>query len=261
VAERLGLEPRRPFLDNTLAGCRLTNSPHLSEQTLIGLADTDRTCALLVRSQVLFQTELRRDMIWRKERDSPARDTGPLDHKLSRPCGPSRFEYAPFSRSGILPLIWRPLTASNRQPSVLETDALPIELRGHGGCGKNRTCDGRLIKTVLYQLSYTTKTWRRDRDSNPGAASLRPSAFQAAPIDLSGISPLMGCLRVAAAFTPGATQIPAARFLPCAVGLGPARPVFRDRKTGGNRLVPTCNRFRDPTVFKTVPGAGRDRLP
>ena len=33
--------------------------------------------------------------------------------------------------------------------------------------------------------------WRRDRDSNPGAAFLQPSAFQAAPLGLSGTSPVV----------------------------------------------------------------------
>ncbi len=38
---------------------------------------------------------------------------------------------APLGHSGILIRVWRTLTASNREPLVLETNALPIELRIH----------------------------------------------------------------------------------------------------------------------------------
>ena len=59
---------------------------------------------------------------------------------------------------------WRALKESNLQPLALEATALPVELS-------------------------TLKNWRKNRDSNSGAASLRPSRFQRAPIDHSGIFP------------------------------------------------------------------------
>ena len=52
---------------------------------------------------------------------------------------------------------------SNLQPPVLETGALPIELRASGsgvrpvlpnGQGQNRTADTTIFSRVLYQLSY-----------------------------------------------------------------------------------------------------------
>ncbi len=62
--------------------------------------------------------------------------------------------------------------------------------------------------------------------------------------------------------TPAASRIIQARCTPLRGGVRMAGPVFRSRlQLGGRRLVPTRNRFPDPTVFKTVPGAGRDRLP
>src|SRR5690625_2676186 len=44
---------------------------------------------------------------------------------------------------------------SNPQPPVLETGALPIELRTFAsGQGRNRTADTTIFSRVLYQLSY-----------------------------------------------------------------------------------------------------------
>jgi hypothetical protein len=44
---------------------------------------------------------------------------------------------------------------SNPQPPVLETGALPIELRtSSSGQGQNRTADTMIFSHVLYQLSY-----------------------------------------------------------------------------------------------------------
>jgi hypothetical protein len=44
---------------------------------------------------------------------------------------------------------------SNLQPPVLETGALPIELRAYtSGQGQNRTADTMIFSHVLYQLSY-----------------------------------------------------------------------------------------------------------
>lgn len=94
------------------------------------------------------------------------------------------------------------------------------------------------------------EVWRRDRESNPGAASLRPSGFQPAPFGLSGISPIRCCPRVAAVFHPGATRTPTARCAPLRGGVGLAGPVFRCRKlwrkTAGADPQPVArsNRFQ-----------------
>jgi hypothetical protein len=60
---------------------------------------------------------------------------------------------------------------SNPQPPVLETGALPIELRTStllqlmtnkltSGQGRNRTTDTTIFSRVLYQLSYLAKKIR-----------------------------------------------------------------------------------------------------
>ena len=103
--------------------------------------------------------------------------------------------------------------------------------------------------------------WRRDSDSNAGAALLRPSAFQAAPFDLSGISPGIVCPRMAAVFHPGATRIPTARCTPLRGGVGLAKPAFVTANAGGRRLVSIRNRFPDPTAFEAAPGADRGHFP
>jgi hypothetical protein len=46
---------------------------------------------------------------------------------------------------------------SNPQPPVLETGALPIELRTSSGQGQNRTADTTIFSRVLYQLSYLAR--------------------------------------------------------------------------------------------------------
>jgi hypothetical protein len=43
---------------------------------------------------------------------------------------------------------------SNPQPPVLETGALPVELRTFYGQGRSRTADTTIFSRVLYQLSY-----------------------------------------------------------------------------------------------------------
>ena len=69
--------------------------------------------------------------------------------------------------------IWQEWRGSNPQPPVLETGALPIELRtsdafsysklhppsdGYHGQGRNRTADTMIFSHVLYQLSYLAET-------------------------------------------------------------------------------------------------------
>lgn len=59
--------------------------------------------------------------------------------------------------SGVAHGFWRTARDSNPRHLVLETSVLPTELAIRGGSGRIRTGDPRLIKTVLYQLSYTTE--------------------------------------------------------------------------------------------------------
>jgi hypothetical protein len=51
---------------------------------------------------------------------------------------------------------WCCLSDSNRPPSGYKADALPDELKQHGGDGGNRAPDHLRMKEVLYQLSYIT---------------------------------------------------------------------------------------------------------
>jgi hypothetical protein len=57
----------------------------------------------------------------------------------------------------VVKLIWLARKASNFQPAVLETAALPIELLTNklGAANRVRTDDVLLGKQVLYQLSYS----------------------------------------------------------------------------------------------------------
>jgi hypothetical protein len=57
---------------------------------------------------------------------------------------------------------------SNPQPPVLETGALPVELRTFYGQGRSRTADTTIFSRVLYQLSYLA--------SSAGVPASRPSA-------------------------------------------------------------------------------------
>ena len=70
-----------------------------------------------------------------------------------------------------LPPVVQARRDSNPQPPVLETGALPVELRtparttGHppagepvDGQGRNRTADTAIFSRVLYQLSYLART-------------------------------------------------------------------------------------------------------
>ena len=66
---------------------------------------------------------------------------------------------------------------SNPQPPVLETGALPIELRTFGrpsatftfhGQGRNRTADTTIFSRVLYQLSYLANKKNRPDQSWSG---------------------------------------------------------------------------------------------
>lgn len=107
--------------DNTLAVCRLTDSPHLSGLCVcIGLADRSRTHGLRVRSTALFQLSYSEIDLAEGERVERSR------HIAMTIC---------FRNSAVWPLrhpsiFWRPLMVSNHLPSDLETDALPGELKG-----------------------------------------------------------------------------------------------------------------------------------
>jgi hypothetical protein len=78
------------------------------------------------------------------------------------PCGsdaaaPQSFVTAPAVEPE--PVLFVPLHVrreSNPQPPVLETGALPIELRtsSTSGQGRSRTADTTIFSRVLYQLSY-----------------------------------------------------------------------------------------------------------
>ena len=67
---------------------------------------------------------------------------------------------------------------SNPQPPVLETGALPIELRTFGrpsttapsssGQGRNRTADTTIFSRVLYQLSYLANKYRPTKSGSGG---------------------------------------------------------------------------------------------
>ena len=70
---------------------------------------------------------------------------------------------------------------SNPQPPVLETGALPIELRTStllqpiankqtSGQGRNRTTDTVIFSHVLYQLSYLAKKIRPGLSASGGLA-------------------------------------------------------------------------------------------
>ncbi len=101
------------------------------------------------------------------------------------PFGPSHFECAPFSLSGILP-----------------------------------------------------STWRRDRGSNPGAASLRPFGFQPTPLDHSGISPCSALVRCRRRSTPGGFAFHRASGVDLAerAGIEPADRLITDPRLAGGCL-------------------------
>jgi hypothetical protein len=93
---------------------------------------------------------------------------------------------------------------SNLQPPVLETGALPIELRAYiSGQGQNRTADTMIFSHVLYQLSYLASTLRAAtrRDEKPAllgaaraaerarcAAALRPARRSRPGVHIAFIS-------------------------------------------------------------------------
>ena len=99
---------------------------------------------------------------------------------------------------------------SNPQPPVLETGALPIELRTFSrpqatsmchGQGRNRTADTTIFSRVLYQLSYLANKKNRPTSSVraesegtlagrlPGGPSLHPAARPGVRRRKSPISP------------------------------------------------------------------------
>lgn len=132
--------------DNTLAVCRLTDSPHLSALCrciLIGLADRSRTHGLRVRSTALFQLSYSEIDLAEGERVERSR------HIAMTIC---------FRNSAVWPLrhpsiFWRPLMVSNHLPSDLETDALPGELKGQS-----------LVPVV--RIERTTSALSRRRSAN-----------------------------------------------------------------------------------------------
>src|SRR5690606_21115845 len=75
---------------------------------------------------------------------------------------------------------------SNPQPPVLETGALPIELRTyapqpHHGRGRNRTADTVIFSHVLYQLSYPAapRQCTAEAKKNPRGGTARAGRGQA----------------------------------------------------------------------------------
>ena len=149
--------------------------------------------------------------VWRKREDLNL--CGPAAHPLSRRRRSTRLRHASMTLA--------PRERIELPPRVLETPVLPLHQRGAvpGPWTPDRTEDLAIIDRVLYRLIYPRSMWRRDRESNPGAAPLaRPSGFQPAPLGLSGISPK----RIARAWPLSFIREPPGHrqrvVLPCAVG-------------------------------------------
>ena len=154
---------------------------------------------------------------------------------------------------------------SNPQPPVLETGALPVELRtsciprlflalpagfgGHHGQGRNRTADTMIFSHVLYQLSYLAQTknppepgrhGREDREEGRSTGSPLPPAFAGST-----------CRNPSR--TPNSASV-SPQTLP---NMGSAALRRRFTSNSGGRIR-TCDlRVMSPTIYQTAPPRNR----
>ena len=145
---------------------------------------------------------------------------------------------------------------SNPQPPVLETGALPIELRtsgcffpaslgGHHGQGQNRTADTMIFSHVLYQLSYLAQKKNPPEPRGAGGESRERPELPSLPSRPLPRAPRIG------------NSPQDEHYLGIVSKRGKRRQRRRFTSNSGGRIR-TCDlRVMSPTSYQTAPPRNR----